>query len=160
MMKLPRALFFVGSAFGVVLPAYPAESYQPKNTGDAAQICVERFEDNGVVNIRAIDVIISDVTKLTLLGGYAGCVFVPTGKQTISLKFPFPYAGKDNVPYWTTPKRNFMGAKGEIVRFELCEDSATDANDPKWAETGWHSMWLLRLVGTKTTQHCAVEDMP
>src|SRR5438045_3599564 len=132
MLRLSNALILFFGATSATVPALSAERYQPKFVADAAQICVERFEDNGFINISPINVLISDSAKLTLLGGYAGCVFVPAGKQTIRLTFSYPYAGEKTARYWTTPKRDFSAASGQIVRFELCEDDRTDPSDPKW----------------------------
>src|SRR6267154_2233716 len=102
MSRLLTALLVVLSMSNAALPARSAERYEPKYAANAAQICVERFEENGFINISPIDVRISDNAKITLLGGYAGCVFVPAGKQTISLTFSFPYAGEKTARYWTT----------------------------------------------------------
>jgi hypothetical protein len=85
----------------------------------------------------------------------------PAGKQTISLTFSFPYAGEKMARYWTTSKRDFSAAGGQIVRFELCEDARTEPSDPKWTETGWHTMWLLRDASANSAaQRCASEPNP
>ena len=161
MSRLSSALTIVIAVANMMFPALSAERYQPRYIPDAAQICIERFEDNGFINISSVDVRISDDAKITLRGGYAGCVFVRAGRQTISLTFPFPYAGEKTVRYWTTPKRNFSVTSGQLVRFELCEDARTEPSDRKWSETGWHTMWLLREAGTTSpAQRCATEPGP
>lgn len=161
MRRLVGALFLLASVAGAVLPAHSAGRYEPKYVPSATEICIERFEDNGFINISPIDVRISDSVKITLLGRYAGCAFVQAGEQTISLTFPFPYAGEKTARYWTTPKRKFAATSGQTVRFELCEDARTNTSDPKWSETGWHTMWLLRETGTNSpAQRCAAEPSP
>ncbi len=161
MSRLLRALILIFGAANVAVPALSSERYEPKYLTDAVEICVERFEENGFINISPVDVRISDNAKITLRGGYAGCVFVPPGEQTINLTFSFPYAGEKMVRYWTTPKRKFSTISGQTVRFELCEDAKTEPNDPKWSETGWHTMWLLREAGENSAaQYCATEPSP
>src|SRR6266568_1411009 len=154
-MRKFAKLLLIGSVAGLAPPAHSVERYEPKYVADAAEICIERFEDNGFINISPINVLISDYVKVTLLGGYAACVFVRPGEQTIDMTFSFPYAGQKTAKYWTTPKRKFFAAGGQIVRFELCEDARTEPSDPKWTDTGWHTMWLLRETGANSRgQRC------
>jgi len=124
-------------------PAVAAEQFVPKYIDDASEVCVERQENDGVLNIVPVTVIVSVTSKVTLLGGQAGCLFVPTGKQTIQLSFPYPYSGPSAPPAWTTQERTLDLKKTRTVAFELCPAPNQNVNDASWIKVGWHSMWLL-----------------
>ena len=156
-MSKPLNLLIMASGVILTVSAYAAEQYTPKYVSDAAQVCVERFEEEGRLNLSPVTVNITENSKMPLLGGQAGCVFVPAGNQTISLTYPYPYGGAQSPRYWTTPSRTFLAAKGTIVSFELCETADQQVNDRRWIATGWHDMWLLRRVNESPAQRCAVE---
>lgn len=56
-----------------------AEPYEPSQKDLSSQICVERLENNGSVNVTASRVVFSNKQGLTLLGGQAACLLVPPG---------------------------------------------------------------------------------
>jgi hypothetical protein len=134
-----------------------SEPYKPKYLSNPAQICVERFEDEGVINIVPVTVIISQNSKITLVGGEAACLVLPGGPESISLSFPYPYDDHQTPQMWTTAARNFEVKGGSVVSFELCEAADQQVNDPHWAANGWHNMWLLRQVGESPAHRCAAE---
>lgn len=157
-----RTLVWIALAFGMYVFAVPAQaaSYAPKQVANAAQICVERFEDTGFVNILPIDIAISG-SQIVLVGGEAGCIFFPTSntasKVAVSLTFPYPNADGGSPPSdWTTPKQLFLVKQNEVLSFELCE-AEQDHNDPQWAVNGWHDMWLLRRADDRSAPRCAEE---
>jgi hypothetical protein len=154
--SLARSILVVGAVF-LYSGARASESYKPKYIPNAAQICVERFEGDGLTNIVLVTIIISQVSKITLLGGGAGCLIRPDGNETIGLSFSYPYSGPQVPRLWTTTPRNFVAKGGLVVSFELCEVANQQVNDPQWAANGWHNMWLLRQVGKDSSQRCADE---
>jgi hypothetical protein len=140
-------------ASGDTVAARPA--YEPKSIPTSAvEICVERPEENGSVNIVPVTVLVAGSSRLTLLGGEAGCLFLTDGTWTISLSFPYPYDLR-RPRVWTTPARSFESEPGSVVRFELCEAANQRVNDPAWAVRGWHDMWIMRRVSESSTQRCA-----
>lgn len=144
------ALFVV--AYISNAPANAAERFAPKYVSDASQVCVERQENNGVLNIVPVTVIVSAASKVTILGGQAGCLFIPAGKETIRLSFPYPYGGPNMPPQWVTPEKVFNLQKGGTITFELCVASNMNVNDAGWAQTGWHDMW--KLEGGREAPQC------
>jgi hypothetical protein len=155
----PRLLPLVTSGIFIACGAHGAETYKPKHVNAPAQICVERFEENGILNIRPVDITITAAPRITLRGGQAACVYVPAGAQSISLDFLYPYGGPQERRSWTTPARTFTAAEGQIVSFELCA-ADMDASDPRWERGGWHDMWLMRRTDENSQRGCAVDERP
>jgi hypothetical protein len=154
-MRLVALLITLSAAIPLwsVQPVLAAEQFAPKYVNDASEICVERRENDGLLNIVPVTVIVSKSAKLTLLGGQAGCLFVPAGKQTIQLSFPYPYAGPSAPPSWVTQDKPLPLVKNTIAVLELCSAPNQNVNSPSWAKTGWHSMW--QLEDAKAVAQCA-----
>jgi hypothetical protein len=126
------------------LAAHATQSYKPLYVWHPAQICVERPENEGIVNIVPVTVVIAPGSKITLTGGQAGCLFLLGGRESIRLSFPYPYGGRQAPRFWTTPPTTILARSGTTVSFELCEAADQDVDDPQWAKTGWHKMWVLQ----------------
>jgi hypothetical protein len=71
--------------------ATAGETAWPRQPELSSQICVERPENNGVLNIREADVVIEGGPVLTLLGGQAVCAYVPAGRHTMWVQSRHPY---------------------------------------------------------------------
>jgi hypothetical protein len=156
MSKSLNVLAAASTVIVLTLSVHAAEHYTPKFVPDSAQICVERFEETGMLNLSPVTINITEGSHLTLLGGQAGCVFVSAGNQSIRLTYPYPYGGAQNPRNWTTPGQIFAAEKGTITSFVLCAAADQDVNDPSWIATGWHDMWLLKRSNETPLQGCAV----
>ncbi len=143
-------------AFNLAMQAR-AESYYPMRMQDFSQICVERFENEGVVNISPVVITVSQNSQISLIGGEAGCLFVYAGPQSISLTFYDPYSPHSKSS-WTTTPIYFAGNKGEIASFQLCRARQDDISK-NWAKDGWHNMWLLTRVEDKSGKRCDEPEM-
>ncbi|HTT83705.1 MAG TPA: hypothetical protein VMF67_09500 [Rhizomicrobium sp.] len=130
------------------------EQYHPKYMADAAWICVERPENEGILNIEPVTSSVSDGTKLTLIGGRPGCLILTPGEAAIGLSFPYPYNGRGASKSWTTKPQKIAPQAGSLTSFELCVAGNQQMNTPHWTATGWHGMWLLQKTGAKGSQEC------
>jgi hypothetical protein len=149
-----KAAIFLSVLAGPMVMVRPAKGqpFVPKHISDATQICVERIENDGIINIRPVTVTITDSSQVTLLGGQAGCLFIYPGDQSISLTYSYPYGDPKNPHFWTTAKQYFIAKRGEIVSFTLCEAADQQVDNPDWAREGWHKMWLLKRDGVNSAQ--------
>lgn len=68
-----------------------AASDGPATAESRAEICVERPESTGVLNIRVANVVIERGPTIALLGGQSACAFVPVGKHVIWVQSGNPY---------------------------------------------------------------------
>lgn len=76
---------------------------------DRAQLCFDRAEDNGRMNIHESWVRVSDY-KVRLVGGQAVCVFVEPGNTQIIVTSTVPY---------NPESKNEQACKSRVVKLEL-----------------------------------------
>jgi hypothetical protein len=150
MSKTVILIFSAVSLFKAELGAQAQEPFK-ENVPDAAWICVERPENVGVLNIYQTTILVSPNSKITLIGGEAGCLIVPAGNETISISFQYPYGPFLPPRFWTTGPQKFVTRAGSLTSFELCEAAGQPVNSPQWAATGWHNMWVLKRFGTNAS---------
>lgn len=87
-----------------------------------AQICVERPENNGVLNIRPANVLIEDGPVLTLLGGQAACAYVEGGRTYsvwIQSENPF-YPESKNPTAWKSNSLKVAVRRGTRTELLIC----------------------------------------
>jgi hypothetical protein len=82
----------------------------------SAQVLVERLEDNGVLNIRMVDVMIDDHQILSLLGGQVASAYLEPGNHFIRAESPEPY-DPNSTNKWKSESICFTISKGETKRF-------------------------------------------
>ena len=140
-------------------PAGFAAAFEPRHIAGALQICVERSEQSGIVNIRPVTIDVNQEAQVTLIGGQAACLYLPAGKKVLTMTFAYPYGGPSDAPRsWTTSPYVIEGGMGNLVSLDLCEPEADQRDDPAWADTGWHRMWMLRPAGDRSAGACAEGD--
>ncbi len=115
-----KALF--ATLFGIASVVGGASAEQIKPSGaplyERPQICVERPENGGVLNVRPADVVIEDGPVLRLTGGEAACAFVEVGKHMIQVESKNPYdAGSLG---WKSPPREVQTLIGSKVHLRVC----------------------------------------
>jgi hypothetical protein len=118
-----------------------------------AQVCIDRPENDGVINIEDIKIAISGTPPIILDGGSADCVTVQPGSHTVRLTFMYPYSDPKKITYWTTTSMYFLAKAGETESYILCQTDQ-DRNDPRWSATGWYDMWILNRISMQTHRHC------
>jgi hypothetical protein len=89
---------------------------QAEQSNLSSQVLVERPEDNGVLNIRMVDIIIDDQQILSLLGGQAVSAYLEPGKHFIRAESPEPY-DPNSTNKWKTESIYFNISKAERKRF-------------------------------------------
>jgi len=89
---------------------------QPSQTNLSSQVHVERPEDNGVLNIRMVDVIIDDQQIRSLLGGQVASAHLAPGKHFIRAESAEPY-DPSSTNKWKTESICFDINKAETKRF-------------------------------------------
>jgi hypothetical protein len=65
---------------------------------EKAEICINRGEDHGVLNIRPVQVIANGKEIVSITGGERKCVFVETGRYSIVAQSSDPYDPNDINP--------------------------------------------------------------
>ena len=92
-----------------------------------AQICVERPENNGVMNIRESMVVIRGGPGLTLTGDEAACAYVEGGgKYTVWVQSRDPYDPSVSDPKaWRSSDLDVTVADGGRVELIVCARSST-----------------------------------
>jgi len=85
----------------------------------SSQVLVERVEDNGVLNIRSVELLFDDQKILYLCGGQAASVFLEPGKHFVQAVSPDPY-DPNSTNEWRTKVIGFTTKAGDVKRFEIC----------------------------------------
>jgi hypothetical protein len=106
-----------------------AFEYKPRWADLPCQICVERPENQGILNIRETRIVIDEKQALVLIGGQAACAFVSPEEHFIYAESYDPYnpASKDSKA-WLSNKITFVLEKGKIAEFEIRNSSNEEGN--------------------------------
>ena len=108
-----------------------ASEYWPRWSELPCQICIERTEDHGILNIRETRVVVDDKQALVMLGGQAACVFVPPGSHFVYAESYDPYDPSSKDPKaWLSNRINFNLEKGKRAQFELRRSD--DSTENRW----------------------------
>ena len=91
-----------------------AAEYKPRWADLPCKICVERPEEQGILNVREARIIIDDRQALVLIGGQAACVFISPGNHFIYAESYNPYNPNPEEPAqsggcrknWDSPNQN------------------------------------------------------
>jgi len=122
-LKLYTRVAFIGIGLAVSLQS--GGQRWPRWNDLSAQICVERPGDNGSLNIRPADILISDGPTLTLLGEQASCAYVRPGRYTLWAQSRDPYdPGSTNETAWKSISVSLSVGANEVSRFEVCRAGA------------------------------------
>jgi hypothetical protein len=127
-------------------------NYQPRWTPQlTAQVCVERIEDNGILNIRPAYVVLdSNYRILVLTGGEAACASVEPGRHSIRVESPDPYDPASNEKAaWKSQRLSFEVASGRRADFEMCGASGGQQG---------YSTWVIAPRGTFVTRRKRVAN--
>lgn len=94
----------------------------------SAQICVSREENNGVLNIRPVEITANDKHILWISGGESKCVEVAPGQYSIIAKSPDPYDPYDKNPATWKSKELLLsvqaGSRLEINVFPVSQGAS------------------------------------
>ncbi len=82
MVKATVLIILMAGALAVTTPA-KGQSYMPKHMSDAAEVCVQRLENDGVLNIIPVTITVAISSQIKLIGGQAGCLFIYPGAESI-----------------------------------------------------------------------------
>lgn len=122
--------------------AIAADDHQ--TASELMQVCIDRAEQEGIVNIRKVEIRAATDTSVQLAGGESRCFVLPAGRQELTLTFFYPYGGPNEAPrYWTTNPYTVAGQAGDHIHLDLIRPEDNSPNDPGWENTGWHNMWRL-----------------
>jgi len=101
-----------------------AAPYKPSQDSLSAQICLERPENNGIVNIAAITIVFSNHQRLILVGGQAACIFVAEGEYSFVVYSANPYDPESTDPKaWSSQEISVQVKPGEVATFEVAPKS-------------------------------------
>lgn len=97
-------------------------AFQPRLIGVFGSICFERPEEMGRSNIEPLTVIVGNLSELTLIGGYAGCVYLPPGRYPVSLQYPVELGGATAPSRYATKIAvpEVAVTPGGVAAFEIC----------------------------------------
>ena len=121
-----------------------AAEYKPRWADLPCKICVERPEEQGILNVREARIIIDDKQALVLIGGQAACVFISPGNHFIYAESYNPYnPNPENPKAWLSNKITFILEKGEMAEFEIRK--AFDTKEKQWE--------IIRVEGGGNAKH-------
>jgi hypothetical protein len=149
---VPRSLnvFIFGISLCILLVSCtPSRTYRPKWIENPAQICIERPEESGYVNIAAVNIFVRDFQTIRLLGGQAACSYVWAGDYFVYARSYDPYdPSNPNPQAWKSETLRFGVAGGEKSELVVCRG-------------GWksHSEWVLKYANQTNGDKCQVEEM-
>ena len=120
-MRLGIAFFILAVS---VASSTWAVAYKPRQTDLSSQICIERPESSGIVNIVPANVVFSNHQKLSLSGGQAACIFVAGGVYSFVVQSPDPYNPESTNPKaWTSEEIKARVKTGKVIAFEVLPKS-------------------------------------
>lgn len=115
-----------------------ASEYKPRWSELPCQICIERPEEQGIINIREVRLIVDDKQAMILAGGQAACAYVEPGDHFVYAVSPNPYdPNLKDAQAWKSNKMNFTLGTGKIAEFEV-----TKGMNEK------EKQWLVKPAGT------------
>ena len=107
----------------------------------AAELCVERLENNGFVNIVAVDLVVDGTPVMTLTGGERQCVPLKTGSHGLQLKWRWD--PRDPDPALVQSAVTSIELTAEGAAREICLDEGAP-----------YPSWKLARVGTSSMGSC------
>lgn len=132
-MTSNKFMFFVFILFVIItsMKDVIASEYKPRWSELPCQICIERPEEQGIINVRDVKLIVDDKESINLVGGQAACVYVQTGEHFIHAESPDPYDPNSKDPRgWVSNRVNFTLETGKIAEFEITK--SFDAKGQQW----------------------------
>jgi hypothetical protein len=131
------------------LPAAASPSaveYVPQGTiiREGGRVCVERFEENGSLNIWPLRIAIGGEAMAQLVGGTAICFYVPPSKYSLVLD----WIGDDGKRQIGASKDIVLVAGG-IISFSICRTFVMDS-------LAWKSGWML-VAPHEVSEKCNAE---
>jgi len=107
----------------LTVPLLYAREFKPLTPEMTCQICFDRPESNGLLNILPSEIILDNWQKiLTLTGGQAACIYLFPGKYTVMVKLLKLNADKEQVKYFYSPKYSIHIQDGESIIYEIVPD--------------------------------------
>lgn len=105
---------------GIIVSSSLAIEYKPQQEVLSSQICVERPENNGIVNIVPAEVVFSNQQRLSLVGGQAGCIFVAVGDYSFGVQSSDPYNPESpNPKAWISTETKVSLKIGAVAAFRV-----------------------------------------
>ena len=148
------------AGFLSLLPFFPQsamavqDNYHPLYIPHAGQICIERFEDEGLQNIAPVSVVLEGTMPasapqliFSLGGGQAACWWAEAplaGSLRVRWVFSFLAAGDVGPETFSLPLA-FRLAPDQTLEFEICQAAS--------AQSGVVS-WIIRRKGDKAQSQC------
>jgi hypothetical protein len=115
------------------------QGYRPQWRELSSEICIERPENAGVVNVREAVVFLTVPQSFTLTGGQAICTFVAPGSYSMMASSRDPFDPTSDDPKgWTSETLTVETKPGEVVQVQLVQRNAPS---PGWT--------LVRVGGAK-----------
>lgn len=106
--------------FSLLVKEAMAFEYKPRWTELPCQICIERPEEQGILNIREVRVVIDDKESIILVGGQAACFYVLHGDHFVYAVSFDPYDPNSKDPKaWSSNRINFTLETGKRAAFEV-----------------------------------------
>jgi hypothetical protein len=138
---------FAISVFMLQACCTPCKTYRPKWIEHPAQICVERPEEFGYMNIAEVNVIIRDFQTLRLEGGQAACVHVSAGDYFVYAQSRDPYdPNNPNPEAWKSETLRFDLKDNEKVELLVCKGSSES-----------RFQWVLKYANQRGGDKCQTE---
>ena len=116
------------------------ETTWPRRQELSGQICVERPENNGVLNIREANFVIDRGPVLSFIGGQAACAYVPAGRHSMWVQSRHPYD-----PASLDPK----AWKSSPITLELSPGSRAELYVCGEATNSTYTGWAIRRAGER-----------
>jgi len=111
-----------------------AADYSPQGVPNGGgRVCVERFEDNGSLNIWPVRVEFGSEVESELVGGTAICVYLPEGKYVLTLQWD----GSDG------KKLNGGSVEIDLVHRNMTEIAICNLNTSGTGNADWIGGWIL-----------------
>ena len=114
MKKTVIVAFFIITAF----PGYSISSeFVASTPGLSAQVCFDRPENNGFVNLIETKTIMQNAPSISLIGGQAACVYVSNGFCFLKVVSANPYPQDGTKKEWASKEIKFEILGNETKSF-------------------------------------------
>ena len=126
-----RTVFLGITIFSILASQVQAADYNPRWSDLPCQICIERPEEQGILNIRETTIAIDGKQAFLMIGGQASCAYVAPGKHSIFASSYDPYDPNSKDPKaWLSNKMTIDLENVKRVELELRR--AKDMKENQW----------------------------
>ena len=115
-----KYIIIFGFVFSFLVQEAKAFEYKPRWSDLPCQICIERPEEQGILNIREVRVVVDDKQAIFFIGGQAACLYAPPGNHFVYAVSFDPYDPNLKDPQaWSSNRVNFTLETGKQAEFEV-----------------------------------------